>query len=103
VGSPLFQYFFGRARLGGRAGLVSTARLTPVFYGLPDDPGVTARRAETEILHEVGHVLGLAHCRDFACLMHVTTDVEGIDARGTSWCDECVRRMPPRLRPRDVS
>jgi archaemetzincin len=99
VGSPLFTYFFGRARLNGRAGLVSTARLSPGFYGLPDDPATMLRRAEIEVLHEVGHVLGLAHCRDFACLMHVTTDVEMLDSRGTAYCSACVRRLPPALRP----
>jgi archaemetzincin len=101
IGSPLFAYFFGRARLNGRAGLVSTARLSPAFYGLPDDPALTLRRAEIEVLHELGHLLGLAHCRDFACLMHVSTDVETLDSRGTAFCPECARRLPPPLRPDD--
>ena len=97
IGSPLFTYFFGRARLHGRAGIVSTARLSPAFHGLPDDEALTLRRAEVEVLHELGHLLGLAHCRDFACLMHVTTDVEALDARGTAFCSACSRRLPPPL------
>ncbi|HVG93615.1 MAG TPA: hypothetical protein VND21_04150 [Planctomycetota bacterium] len=103
IGSPLFAYFFGRARLHGRAGLVSTARLSPAFHGLPDDEAVTLRRAEIEVLHELGHLLGLVHCHDFACLMHVTTDVEALDARGTAFCPDCSRRLPGPLRSDEPS
>lgn len=99
IGSPLFTFFFGRARLRGRAGLVSVARLAPTFYGLPDDPEVTARRAVIEILHEFGHVAGLTHCDDFGCLMHVTTNVEGLDARGAAYCETCLARLPDDFRP----
>lgn len=100
LGNPLFTFFFGRARLSGRAGLVSVARLTPTFYGLPDDPEVTARRAVIEILHEFGHVAGLTHCDDFGCLMHLTTDVEGLDGRGGTYCEGCLARLPDDVRPR---
>jgi len=100
IGSPLFTFFFGRARLRGRAGLVSVARLAPTFYGLPDDRETTTRRAVIEILHELGHVAGLTHCDDFGCLMHLATDVEGLDARGATWCDRCLARLPDDLRPR---
>jgi archaemetzincin len=99
IGSPLFTFFFGRARLRGRAGLVSVARLAPTFYGLPDDPEITAHRAVIEILHEFGHVAGLTHCDDFGCLMHLTTNVEGLDARGSTYCEACLDRLPDDLRP----
>ena len=99
IGSPLFTFFFGRARLHGRAGLVSVARLAPTYYGLPDDPDVTARRAVIEILHEFGHVAGLTHCVDFGCLMHLTTNVESLDARGAGYCEACLARLPDDLRP----
>jgi archaemetzincin len=99
IGSPLFTHFFGRARVNGHAAVVSIARLSPTFYGLPDDRAVTARRALLEILHEVGHVAGLLHCDRPSCVMRLTGTVEDLDARGTSWCESCAARLPRGLRP----
>lgn len=94
LGNPVFTFFFGRARRGGRAALVSLARLSPSFYGLPEDEGATARRAVLEILHEIGHLAGLAHCESWTCLMHFCTDVTAIDNRGTTFCEACSAALP---------
>ncbi|MCB9899510.1 MAG: hypothetical protein H6825_16005 [Planctomycetes bacterium] len=94
LGSPLFTFFFGLARHGGRAALVSLARLRPEFYGLPADDDRTLHRAVLEALHELGHVLGLPHCRDARCVMRFSTSVEAIDVRGQRFCDECASRLP---------
>jgi archaemetzincin len=97
---PIFTFVFGRARHDGRAALVSLARLQPEFYGLPADAGLTARRAVDEILHELGHVGGLRHCEDSACLLHFAATVEALDLRGSSFCPACEARLPPDLRCR---
>lgn len=89
IGHPVFTFFFGRARRGGTAAVVSLARLSPTFYGLPQDDETTLRRAVQEILHELGHVLGLAHCGDTACVMRLTSNVESLDARGRGFCAAC--------------
>jgi archaemetzincin len=98
MGNPVFTHFFGRARLGGRALIVSLARLTPAFYGEADDASVAARRAAIEVTHELGHVAGLRHCDDAGCLMHLAHDVDAIDLRGTTWCAACASRLPAGLR-----
>jgi archaemetzincin len=94
LGNPIFTFFFGRARQHGRAALVSLARLSPAFYGLPDDRALTVHRATLEILHELGHVVGLPHCRDVACLMHFAATVESIDQRGNAFCRHCLAAAP---------
>lgn len=99
IAIPIFSFVFGRARQGGSACLVSLARLEPGFYGLPFDGRLAAERAVAEVLHELGHVAGLAHCRDFACLMHFAASVEAIDVRGATFCDPCALRLPAWLRP----
>lgn len=97
LGHPIFTFFFGRARLHGTAALVSLARLAPAFYGLPDDPRVTIRRAAREVIHELGHVAGLKHCDRYDCIMHFANDVGAIDLRGAGFCDACVRALPPGM------
>ncbi|MBI3932052.1 MAG: hypothetical protein HY317_01430 [Acidobacteria bacterium] len=99
VAIPIFTFVFGRARQGGRACLVSLARLDPALYGLPADPRRATERAVVEVLHELGHVAGLVHCRDFACLMHFAASVEAIDVRGSTFCGACAPQLPAWLRP----
>jgi archaemetzincin len=99
VAIPIFSFVFGRARQDGRACLVSLARLDPAFYGLSSDAALLLERAVVEILHELGHVAGLGHCHDYACLMHFAASVESIDARGSAVCALCAPRLPSWLRP----
>ena len=97
IGHPIFTHFFGRARHGGRALLVSTARLDPTFYGLPPDPEQLLTRALREVLHELGHTAGLSHCDDWGCVMHFAAKVEDLDNRGDGYCARCARYLPPAL------
>lgn len=99
IGNPIFTHFFGRARHGGSAAIVSTARLTPVFYGLADDLDLTAHRATLEMLHEIGHVVGLGHCQDYGCVMRFAPSVEQIDNRGQTFCAACSEGLPPAFAP----
>ncbi len=97
IAVPVFTFVFGRARQGAHAALVSLARLDPAFYGLPGDGGLLAKRAVDEIVHELGHAAGLAHCRDAACLMSFAGSVERADVRGSRFCEGCRTRLPPWL------
>jgi len=97
MGLKLFTFVFGRATLNGRAAVVSLARLGPERYGLAADAELTARRTVAEVLHELGHVAGLAHCDDFGCLMHFATNVESIDLRGAGFCPACTAALPRQL------
>ena len=97
IGHPIFTFFFGRARHEGRAALVSLARLTPTFYGLPEDRELTVSRAAWETLHELGHVAGLVHCDDYGCLMHFSRSVEAIDVRGKEFCENCRDQLAGEL------
>lgn len=94
---PIFTFVFGRARLGGGAAVISLARLHPEFYGLAPDPRLVARRAAAELLHELGHVAGLAHCERPDCLMRFAASVEAADLRGFAFCADCEAKLPPGL------
>jgi archaemetzincin len=98
IAIPIFTFVFGRARSLGHAALVSTARLDSTFYGLPADAERTLRRTADEVLHELGHVAGLRHCREAACLMRFAGSVEQADVRGSVFCGSCAAWLPRGLR-----
>ncbi len=86
---PVLTYVYGFADLGGTAALVSTQRLNPRFDGDPDDAGLMLERLEKEVLHELGHVRHLVHCRDRRCVMASSHDAGEIDIKEPAFCDEC--------------
>src|SRR5271165_3435339 len=53
---PVLTFVFGQAQLGGRAAVISLARLRQEFYGLEPNREVFAERAVKEALRETGHM-----------------------------------------------
>ncbi len=86
---PILTFLFGEAQFNGRGGLVSTYRLRNEFYGLPPDKTLLYQRTMKEILHELGHTMGLVHCPDFECVMNSSTYVENIDIKHARFCRRC--------------
>ena len=98
---PALTFVFGRAQLGGRLALVSLARLRPEFHGAPPDPARLLERAQKEAVHELGHLLGLAHCGLATCAMAFSVNVAGIDAKDARLCPRCAAaaRSPADVAP----
>ncbi|MEW6219464.1 MAG: archaemetzincin family Zn-dependent metalloprotease [Thermodesulfobacteriota bacterium] len=90
---PILTFVYGEARLGGCCALISTCRLHQAFYGLPEDEVLFLRRSEKEAIHELGHTLGLTHCRDYECVMHYSQSVEYIDLKRSTFCADCHRAL----------
>lgn len=86
---PILTFVFGEAQLGGKVGIVSTARLRQQFYQLPEDKGLLIRRLLKEVKHELGHTFGLLHCEDHRCVMSVAHNVLGVDSKGLDFCKAC--------------
>jgi archaemetzincin len=78
---PILTFVFGEAQLGGRAAVVSTARL--------GGNRLLAERFRKEALHELGHVYGLVHCGNPGCVMGRSPGVSEIDMKGSSFCRDC--------------
>jgi archaemetzincin len=84
---PILTFVFGEAQLGGRAAVVSTARLSP---GNGSNGGqLLAVRLRKEALHELGHAYGLVHCGNPGCVMGRSPGVAEIDAKGPWFCTDC--------------
>jgi archaemetzincin len=86
---PILKYVFGLAEVGGRCAIISTYRLRPQFYGYPPNQDLLMERIEKTALHELGHSLGLIHCRDRRCVMHSSTSIADTDLKQSNFCPTC--------------
>jgi archaemetzincin len=91
--APGLNFVFGLADPRGRAAVISLARLFPEFYGQPRDPGRFKARAVTEAVHELGHLLGLGHCIDSACVMAFSNSLADTDRKGPGFCKPCREKL----------
>src|SRR3990172_3352865 len=84
---PILTYVFGEAQLGGRAAVVSTARLAEGAqeFGVR----LLVERLAKEAVHEVGHAFGLLHCGTPACVMSRCAGVRDVDEKDPELCREC--------------
>lgn len=86
---PMLSFVFGQAQLGGRAGVISMARLRPEFHGFAPDETLLLRRARTVALHETGHLFGLVHCQAQECAMRLATNIHQFDLKRPALCAGC--------------
>jgi archaemetzincin len=86
---PILTFVFGEAQLDAQAAVVSTHRLSNLFYGVEEDHVLAMTRLEKEIVHELCHTFGLHHCRQFECVMRSSTYVEEIDLKKLEPCAAC--------------
>ncbi len=87
--APGLDYVFGYAAPAQAAGIISLARLS----NTGGDQRILAERAAKEILHETGHLLGLGHCGDPACVMTYSQTLQDTDNKSCSYCRRCVREL----------
>lgn len=85
---PILTFVFGEAQLGGRAAVVSTARLAADAA-----PPLVRARLLKEAAHEVGHTFGLLHCTRTTCAMARSPSVAAVDAKSHGLCPDCRLRL----------
>ena len=88
---PILTYVFGESQLGGHAAVVSLYRLRDRQAHL------VYERAAKISLHEVGHLLGLEHCRTAGCLMRFSKQLEQLDQLPLMFCSACEYEVARRL------
>lgn len=90
------NYVFGLAYLDGSAGVVSTARLQTSSDGgfsERNSQDIFTDRIRKEIVHEVGHTLGLEHCSNNRCVMNFSATVRDVDRKEEALCGSCQRSI----------
>lgn len=90
---PILTYIFGQAFLRGRTGIASLYRLSNERYGMEPDEGLMLERFIKEVIHELGHTMGLIHCHLPTCVMRSVTYVEDIDQKQHAFCAECRKKL----------
>ncbi len=86
---PILKYVYGLAQIRGRCAIISLYRLRPEFYNESNNPDLFMARVEKTALHELGHSLGLTHCRDRRCVMYSSTRIEDTDYKESRFCSTC--------------
>ncbi len=84
---PILTFVYGEAQLGGRAAVVSTARLHDGRG--PSGSPLFRSRLLKEGVHELGHTFGLLHCGRGGCVMSRSVNLAEVDAKSDTLCDDC--------------
>lgn len=84
---PILTHVYGEAQLGGKACIISIARL---IQGLEFDIVTKGcKRIVKEAIHELGHTFDLRHCEDEMCIMHYCRRIEDVDQKSSQFCRYC--------------
>ena len=96
---PSQNFVFGQANSVGKTAIVSTLRLKPEYYGLPEDEELLRSRLLSSALHELGHLLGLKNCKE-DCVMKPVATVNDLDRRADGFCPNCLLSLtlPTKVR-----
>jgi archaemetzincin len=97
---PILTYVFGEAQLGGRAAVVSIARLVEDVELV--GPDLLVERLAKEAVHEIGHAFGLVHCDVPGCVMGRSPAAREVDEKSAEPCPECRARLL-ELEPLDAA
>lgn len=91
--APGMNFIFGEAQCPGIAAIISLFRLRPEFYGDKPDKNLFLERAIKEAVHEIGHALGLKHCKNELCVMHFSLHIGMTDRKSRFFCENCAKKI----------
>jgi archaemetzincin len=90
--APIFGAALRRSNSCPDVAVVSVRNLDRTDRGCPDE-ALLATRVQKEVIHELGHVLGLNHCHSYVCVMRLSRNVSEIDMKPSTYCPMCLLRL----------
>ncbi|NOX34188.1 MAG: archaemetzincin family Zn-dependent metalloprotease [Deltaproteobacteria bacterium] len=84
---PILTHVYGEAQLGGKACIISIARLVADLEVEMINKG--GRRIVKEAIHELGHTFDLRHCEDQRCIMYYCRRLDDVDRKSSQFCRYC--------------
>lgn len=87
------NFVFGEAHPSYGVAVVFTKRLSPGYYGMEMDYNMYFNRVVKEVVHELGHLLGLEHCNNNKCVMRFSNSVIEVDEKTMRFCDKCSKKI----------
>ena len=61
------------------------------------------RRALKEAVHELGQMLGLAHCAKPHCVMYFSNCLDDTDRKASEWCESCELKVQTKVKHESYS
>jgi archaemetzincin len=83
------NFIFGLEDPTKSCAIVTLARLKPEFYDQRPSRGLLEERVIKEVMHEIGHYVGLDHCQNTKCVMNFSPSVFDVDKKQKEFCDNC--------------
>ena len=87
------NFVFGLGSHGQRVGLYSVYRFHRWIPEGQDADKVALRRTLKTSVHEIGHILGMAHCTFYHCVMNGSNSLDESDRRPLFLCPVCLRKL----------
>ena len=80
------NFVFGQAEVGRKAAVISLHRLK-------GEREIYLKRIVKEATHEIGHTIGLNHCKKPKCVMHYSNCLEETDFKDEKFCEDCDKEL----------
>jgi archaemetzincin len=84
--SENLNFIFGKAQIMGKAAVIS-------LHQLKGNKELYHMRAFKEAVHELGHTMGLDHCKKKSCVMHFSDTIADTDFKNPEYCRLCMKKL----------
>ena len=86
-------YIFSATHMATKTITISIFRLAyAVNLGTEDGKSLFRERLYKELIHELGHLIGLDHCMNDTCVMAFSPDIPHLDKKLPMLCNVCVEK-----------